>query len=115
MELDSYDALWLGCLWIWITHPNGAIGILFKSCVSLRYAYSDTFGVAVYFCSKFICISICCMSLSHRSSGNKSSTPHRTDLKFPLKVCIPFSVKFLLRIPDVTNSCCTPFPSIFSF
>ena len=79
------------------------------------YTYSDTFGVAFAYRIKFTCISVCGMSLSHRLSGNNPSTPHSTDLKCPLKVCIPFSAKFLWCVPDGTNSYFLPFHVIFSF
>ena len=64
-------------------------------------------------CSMFTCISVCGMILLHRFSGNKSSTPHKTDLKCPLNVCIPLLAKFMWCITDVTNSYCISFLFIF--
>ena len=114
MDWGAHDDLRPGFLYIWIAHPNDAIGMRLKSCGLLRYAYDDTFGVVFACRSRFTCISVCGIILSHRFSGNEFYTPHKIDLKFHLKFCISFSAKFLLCIPDSTNSYCIPFNLIFS-
>ena len=87
--------LWSCCfLWIWGARPNGANVMRLKLCGPLRYAYADLFTVSFSCCRRFTCISICGMSLSHRYSGNVLSTPHRTDFKCPLNVCIHFRSDF---------------------
>ena len=87
-----------------MAHPNGASGIILKSCGTLRYTSADNFGAAFFFRSKFSCIYVYGMSLTHRFSGNKSPNPHITDFKCPLKFCIPFYAKVLRCITDGTNS-----------
>ena len=86
--------------------PNGSIGVQFKLCIPLSYAYAGDFFVSFAFRSRFTCIYVCGLILSHRFSGNKSSTPHKTDLKHFLDVCIPLSDKFLRCIPDGNNLYC---------
>ena len=54
------------------------------------------------------CIYIFGMCLSHRFSGNDLSTPHKTDLKCPLNVCINLSTRFMQYIIYGTNSYCIP-------
>ena len=114
VEWGAYDSMRSVFLCICIAHPNGAIGMKLKSCGPFRYTYADTFGVPLYCCIRFTCISVCRMNLSQRFSGNKLSTPHSTDLNCPLKLCLYFSDKIMSWIPDGTNSYCIPLSSFFS-
>ena len=93
MGWGAHNTLWLVFLWIWKAHPNCDIEMRLKICGPLRYAYTDTFGVAFACSSRFACIFVGGMSLSHRFSANEYSKQHKMDLNCPLNVCIPFCYK----------------------
>ena len=59
------------------------------------YCQADIVGTAFDWCSKFSVNIVWGNNLSHNLTGNVSSTPARTDLKWLLKVWIARSARFL--------------------